>query len=102
MIYQQLREAMKVFGLGERATLAQIKARYRELVKAHHPDQGCKTAPETIRMVNKAYAILMRYCTSYSYCFSEEEFLTQTPAERIRRQFGWDPVWGGQPEKESD
>jgi len=102
MNYRQLREAMEVFGLVDRATLAQIRGRYRELVKAHHPDQGCATDPEAIRAVNNAYAILMEYCNSYHYCFSEEEFLTQTPAERIKRQFEWDPVWRGQPEQEPD
>jgi DnaJ-class molecular chaperone len=102
MNYRQLREAMEVFGLGERATITQLKVRYRELVKAHHPDRGTGTDPETIRVVNNAYGILIEYCNSYRYCFSEEEFLTQLPAERIKRQFEWDPVWSGQPEKEQD
>jgi DnaJ-class molecular chaperone len=102
MTYRQLREAMEVFGLGERATLAQIRARYRELAKAHHPDRGRATDPETIRTVTNAYAVLMEYCNRYRYCFSEEEFLAQTPAERIKRQFGWDPVWSAQPEEKPD
>jgi hypothetical protein len=46
--------------------------------------------------------MLMDYCNGYHFCFSEEEFLTQTPTERIKRQFGWDPVWGGQGETQAD
>lgn len=102
MDYRQLKEAMEVFGLGDRATLAQLKARYRELVKVHHPDQGGATEPGAIRAINSAYGILMEYCDNYRYCFSEDEFLTQKPVERIKRQFGWDPVWSGQPENEPD
>ncbi|MFZ3207242.1 MAG: J domain-containing protein [Geobacteraceae bacterium] len=38
MTYANLQEALRVLGLGERATLAEIKAQHRELVKRHHPD----------------------------------------------------------------
>ncbi len=102
MTYQQFREAVEVFGLGERATLQQIKARHRELVKTHHPDRSSATNQETIRRINSAHKMLMDYCNGYHFCFSEEEFLTQTPTERIKRQFGWDPVWGGQGETQAD
>jgi len=102
MTYRQLREALEVFGLGDRATMVQLKARHRELVKAHHPDQGLCKDPEAIRNINKAHKIIMDYCQSYRFCFSEEEFLAQTPTERIKRQFGWDPVWSGQNDTEQD
>ncbi len=95
MTFQQFRDAVAVFGLGERATLAQIKARHRQLVKEHHPDRGKSTDTEAIRRINHAHALLTQYCRGYHYCFSEAEFLEQTPTERIRRQFGWDPVWSG-------
>jgi DnaJ-class molecular chaperone len=102
MTYRKFKQAIEVFGLGERATLAQIKARHRQLVKAHHPDQGQGTDPEAIRRVNSAYEALTAYCENYRYCFAEEEFLEQVPEERLRRQFGWDPVWSGQGETEED
>lgn len=95
MTYREFREALEVFGLGERATMAQIKARHRGLVKSHHPDQGQAGDPETIRRINSAHATLMAYCRNYCYSFTEAEFLEQTPGERLRRQFGHDPVWGG-------
>ena len=95
MTYQDLREAIEVFGLGERASLAQIKLRHRELVMAHHPDRHNDAGPEIMHRINRANQILLEYCRHYQYCFSEEEFLEQTPTERIRRQFAGDPVWGG-------
>ncbi len=98
MTYHEFRQALEVFGLGERATLVQIKSRHRELVKTHHPDHGNNTDPEAIRKVNGAYEVLTTYCEGYRYCFTEEEFLEQVPEERLRRQFGWDPVWDGKEE----
>ena len=102
MTYQEFRQAIEVFGLEERGTLDQIKARQRELVKAHHPDQGNGRDAEMIRKVNSAYEVLTAYCENYRYCFTEEEFLEQVPEERLRRQFGWDPAWSGKGESEQD
>lgn len=89
MTYRDFKQAIEVFGLSERMTLDQIKARHRELAKANHPDYGNGTDPETMRKVNCAYEVLTAYCKNYRYCFTEEEFLEQTPEERLRRQFGW-------------
>ena len=89
MTYRKFKQAIEVFGLGERATLAQIKTRHRQLVKTHHPDQGNDTDPEAILRVNCAYETLTAYCENYRYSFAEEEFLEQVPEERLRRQFGW-------------
>ena len=102
MTYQDFKKAVSIFGLGERANLAQIKDKQRELVKTHHPDIAQSSDPEAIREINSAYEILMEYCNNYQFCFSEEEFLEQTPDEMLKRQFGWDPVWGGQSESQDD
>ena len=39
MTYRELQDALETFGLGERATLKEVKARHRALAKAHHPDR---------------------------------------------------------------
>lgn len=98
MTYRDLQEALAVFALGERATLKQIKTRHRELVKQFHPDRGSAADPAKIQAINAAYTILTCYCEGYRFDFSETEFLEQVPDERLRRQFGWDPVWGGKEE----
>jgi len=100
MTYKEFRDAIAVFGLGERASLSQIKSRHRDLAKAHHPDQKEATDLEEIIKINRAYEVLTGYCESYRFGFSEEEFLEQVPEERLRRQFGSDPVWGGRQEAE--
>lgn len=97
MTYRELQEALAVFNLGERATLNEIKARHRALAKCHHPDRDTTADGVAMQRVNTAYKILLAYCAGYRFCFSEEEFLEQRPEERLRRQFGWDPVWGGPP-----
>ena len=93
MTHQELKLALEVFGLGERATLREIKSRHRELVKRHHPDTG-NGNPEMIRKVNAAYQVLLDYVSQYSFSFSEEEFYEQNPEERLRRQFMDDQLWG--------
>ena len=98
MTFRNLQDALAVFGLGERATLKQIKARHRALAKTYHPDRGESADPLAMQRVNAAYRILLAYCEGYRFSFSEAEFLEQVPAERLRRQFGWDPVWGGEQE----
>ena len=94
MIYTDLQEALRVLGLGERATLKEIKARHRELAKRHHPDTGTSDDPEMIRGVNAAYSIIFEYVSAYRFSFAETEFYEQNPEERIWMQFADDPLWG--------
>lgn len=94
MDYKELENARKLFGLADRATLREIKSRYRKLVKLHHPDRDVQGDPELIRKLNAAHKILLDYCENYSYSFEEEEFYMQNPDERLRMQFSDDPLWG--------
>jgi DnaJ-class molecular chaperone len=94
MTYADFLEARIVLGLGERATLKEIKTRHRELVKRHHPDTGNTDDPETIRKVNAAYRVLIDYVTAYHFSFTEDEFYEQNPDESLMRQFMDDPLWG--------
>jgi DnaJ-class molecular chaperone len=94
MTYTDLQEALRVLGLGNRATLSEIKARHRELVKRHHPDTGTTNDHETIQKVNAAYKILLDYVSGYHFSFAEDEFYEQDPEARIWLQFADDPLWG--------
>jgi len=87
MTYADLQEALLVLGFGERATLREIKARHRELVKRHHPDVGDTTEPEVIRQINAAYRVILDYVAEYRFSFAEDEFYEQNPEERFRQQF---------------
>jgi len=94
MTHEKLRSAVRILGFGDRATLAEIKARYRELVKQHHPDAGISENAEYIYQVIAANKLVMEYVASYRYDFSEREYLEQDPEERLRRRFMTDPMWG--------
>jgi DnaJ-class molecular chaperone len=96
MTYIELRESLLVFGLGERASRSEIKARHRQLVKKHHPDVGHEPDHERIRMINAAYQVLLDYIESYRFSFVEDEFYEQNPDERLKRQFMTDPLWGNE------
>lgn len=95
MTHEELEAARLRLSLPQRASLAEIRARYRELVKQHHPDRTQGREDDAIRSINQAYQTLRRYCDHYAFCFSQEEFLEQNPEERLRAQFAYDPVWGG-------
>jgi hypothetical protein len=94
MEFEDLKEALDVFSLTGKASLQEIKARHRALVKRHHPDAG-GSENDPIRQINAAYQILLAYCRDYRFSFSREEFLEQRPEERLRQQFAQDPIWGG-------
>jgi DnaJ-domain-containing protein 1 len=55
-----LEKAMALFDLVPPLTLAGLKARYKELVKRHHPDThgGDKMAEERLKEINQAYSTL--------------------------------------------
>ncbi len=94
MNFAELQQALAVFGLSGRASLAEIKSRHRELVRRHHPDSGAATDSDLMCEINAAHRVLLDYCLNYRYSFAEEEFYEQNPDERLLRQFGDDPLWG--------
>lgn len=93
MNYSELLKAQKILGLGERASLKEIKDRYRELAWQHHPD-AAGAENQAMQELNAAYALLLSYVEAYRFSFAEEEFYEQQPEERLRRQFDDDPLWG--------
>jgi hypothetical protein len=55
-------EALAVMELEAPLTLAELKARYKSLVKQHHPDAngGDKAAEERLKVINRAYSTLKK------------------------------------------
>lgn len=95
MIYfEDIDQARKTLGLGETATLAEIKEAYHKLSLKYHPDK-CESVDrqeceEIFKRINKANKILMSYCTSYRYSFAEEDVKEVTGeafAEEHTRRF---------------
>ena len=94
-------EAVNILGTGEEASIEDIKTRYRELLSQWHPDicrnnrDRCK---EMTRKITSAYEILMCYCVTRKFCFTEEEVSRETvlsdPEEFWKERFGHDRHWG--------
>ncbi len=93
MEYAALKSALQVMGLDERASRKELRQRYRELARRHHPDAGARDQ-DRMRQINEAYAVLQSYLRNYRYSFAEEEFYEQQPEARLRHQFADDPLWG--------
>lgn len=94
MTYDELRDALNLFALPERATLVTVRDRYRNLVRECHPDLHDGRDDDRIRKVTAAYRLIRDYCDGYAFSFTRDEFLNQNPEERLREQFAGDPLWG--------
>lgn len=75
--FKRIDNARKILGFDERATLSEIKNRYRKLALKYHPDR-CKDkkkkhCEEMIKKINYAYEVIMNYCASYNYSFKKED-----------------------------
>lgn len=93
--YDEILTAVETLGLGNSATIDEIKKAYKELAKKFHPDTGNQSSDsEKFIEVSFSYRILMAYASSFKIDFSEEAFLKSFPEERIRRRFFSDPLWG--------
>lgn len=74
--FKEIDEARRILGLGETATLKDIKAAYRKLAQLHHPDKhGGVPASETeiMKRLNRAYKLLTDFCNEYRYSFRQED-----------------------------
>jgi hypothetical protein len=96
--YEQITEAMKVFGLNEHETMAEIKRKINTLIKQWHPDTARKHDKgnnEKSITVIKAREVLMNYLDNYRISFEKAEIEKYLPPqERWMRRFGNDHIWG--------
>lgn len=81
--FEDIDKARRLLGLGEIASLNEIKAAYRRLAHRHHPDmrdgdEGCEEAMEEL---NWAYELLEDYCSKYKYSFGKEDVARAYPNE---------------------
>ena len=92
--FNEIDEARRLLGLGEAATLKEIKSAYRRLAHRQHPDAHGSTTDENdevMKKLNWAYKLLLDYCTHYKYSFREEDIGRTYPHdEHIRK---WRENW---------
>ena len=101
--WQAIEKAREVLGLGDSATLAEIKRSYRQLSKIHHPDTSdghTDMQSEQMYQITAAYELLMRYCSEYRFPLrrqgaGKEELDIYDPEDWWQARFGQDPMWSG-------
>ena len=95
--YNQITEARKLLELPEEASLAEIKANYRKLVRKYHPDSSSENKAECTEMTTRltlAYKTIITYCNQYKFSFSKEEVQKYLPTDEWwLDRFGNDPLW---------
>lgn len=99
--WQAIEQAGKVLGLGERATLAEIKRAFHRLSKLHHPDTASgEQGSEQMYRITAAYELLIRYCNEYRFPLKREDAAGEDldiydPEDWWQARFGQDPMWSG-------
>lgn len=89
--FEQIKEARELLGLGEAATLKQLKRAYKRAANRYHPDK-CRDldkarCAEVMKKLNKAYELITKYFADYSYSFREEEVAHTYPDEEYMRKY---------------
>jgi len=75
--FEEIDRARQTLGLGRDATLKEIRQHFRERAHQYHPDK-CRDeekarCEETMKELNRAYDLILRYCADYRYPFREED-----------------------------
>ena len=101
--FQKITTARKILELPEKATAADIKANYRRLLAAWHPDKNAanqETCTEMTRKIIAAHKTITEYCQQYQYSFSQETVKRhRSPEEWLFEQFVEPPLAGEETEE---
>lgn len=95
---ESLVNARTILGLGDSTTLADLKKRYRELVKKHHPDGQSESRQagfhEVMTEINAAYELVLRYCETYRIPLTQDSDTLRTGEDDFwSRHFGEGDLW---------
>ncbi len=98
-----IEEAKELFGLGDRATLREIKTVFRRLTKKYHPDLAGESPDNRSKSqeITEAYQALLSYCEAYEFpLVKAESDLEVDDEDWWMNRFGQDPLWS--PGQEGD
>jgi len=96
--WAKIKKSAELFGLGEKATLAEIKKAYRRLSKKHHPDlrESSKQVAGQVEMheLTEAYQALLDYCSGFRFPLVPGENEQFDGDDWWFERFGQDHHWG--------
>jgi len=82
--YEMIEYAKKILGLPNKASLNEIKETYHELAQKYHPDKqkdrDKNDYDSKMKELNKAYNILIEYCSNYKCSLDRKDFNKQFPS----------------------
>jgi len=84
-IAEEIQQALDRLDLPILVTKSDIKKRYRQLARVHHPDLN--QSDENMEKINQAYALLMEYIESFRYTFDTDEIARQFPGAEHAKKF---------------
>jgi preprotein translocase subunit Sec63 len=96
--WEAIEEARKLLGLGDKATLGEMKRAYYSLSKQHHPDtagqdSSSEADEEMMYRLTEAYNLLMRYCYEYRFPLSKPENDIYDAEDWWMDRFGQESPW---------
>jgi DnaJ-class molecular chaperone len=92
--FEEVMKAKTLLGLRDNASLAEIKARYKNLMQKWHPDKHLdeiETATMMSSEIISAYKIILEYVKEYEYRFDEEYIKKRS----VSPQEWWESHFGG-------
>ena len=93
-----VKAAAEILGLGENATLAEIKKAYRRKSKKYHPDvkKTAKKGTQGVEMheLIESYEKLLHYCAAYRFPLTPGENEQFESEDWWFERFGQDHLWG--------
>jgi len=98
--WKKIVAARELLGLGDQATLGEIKKAYRRLARKYHPDLARSRGEATggqgreMQMLAEAYQILMEYCRQFRFPLTPGEGQPLDGEDWWMERFGDDPLWG--------
>jgi len=97
--FNDIENARKTLGLGDSASIKDIKSSHRTLILKFHPDRhsGSKNRDiyeEKVKEINDAYSIIMNYCIRYPISFTQDKVKYVEEGEYQKQHFdrfysGW-------------
>ncbi len=85
---KEFQQALSTLGVFKYTTQKELKKRYLELSKIHHPDMH-KGNQKNFIEINQAYIIVKNYMENFSFLLDEEEFYSQNPQLKLAKQFNY-------------
>ncbi len=84
-MFETIEAALAEMSLPKLVTRDEIKARYRQLAREHHPDRAGDAG--RMEQINAAYAVLMEYIDTFRYRFDETEIGQHYPEGNHAQKF---------------